>query len=346
MNDHETTKAERISGAGSVFPIKEKQENAGGGGHAGQLYERYLPEGARYSTDENREALQSRASLERAMQNGTILEGNVVLCDADFTLTVDLGCMYGILPREEVQLQYDGSPVRDIAVITRVGKTVCFRITGFSRDAYGRECAVLSRRAAQKECRERFLSFLLPGDVIPAKVTHLEPFGAFVDIGCGIISLLSIDCISVSRISHPKDRFFPGMQIYAVIKSMEPDTGRIYVSHKELLGTWEENAALFSPGQTVTGVVRSIEDYGVFVELTPNLAGLAEFREDITVGQNAAVYIKSMIPERMKVKLVLIDSYRGEGGARKAQYFIRSGHIDRWVYSPAVCPRVIESIFP
>ena len=42
-----------------------------------------------------------------------------------------------------------------------------------------------------------------------------------------------------------------------------------------MLGTWAENAALFSPGQTVTGVVRSVEDYGIFVELTPNLAGLA-----------------------------------------------------------------------
>lgn len=309
------------------------------------LCERYRPEGARFPTQENREALQSRASLERAMQNGLILEGTVVLCDADFTLTVDLGCMYGILPRSEVQLARDGGTVRDIAVITRVGKTVCFLVTGFSHDASGKEVALLSRRAAQKECEERFLSFLTPGDIIPAKVTHLEPFGAFVDIGCGIVSLLSIDCISVSRISHPKDRFFPGMIISVIVRSIEKETGRIYVSHKELLGTWEENAALFAPGQTVTGIVRSIETYGVFVELTPNLAGLAEFREDLSVGQNAAVYIKSLIPERMKVKLVLIDSYRGEGGARKAEYFIRSGHIDRWVYSPASCPRVVESIF-
>ena len=51
------------------------------------------------------------------------------------------------------------------------------------------------------------------GDVINAKVTHLEPFGAFVDIGCGIIGLLSIENISVSRISHPKDRFYVGQNI-------------------------------------------------------------------------------------------------------------------------------------
>jgi len=305
----------------------------------------FRPEGTRYPSQENREALQSRLSLERAMQNKTILEGNVIMCDHDYTLSVGLGCLRGVMFREEVQLTPEGEAVRDIAVITRVGKTICFVIVGFSRDENGNECAILSRKEAQRICKANFLSKLRPGDVIPAKVTHLEHFGAFVDIGCGIVSLLSIDCISVSRISHPKDRFFPGMQIYVIIKSIDGESGRIYVSHKELLGTWEENAAQFSLGQTVTGIVRSIENYGVFVELTPNLAGLAEYREDITVGQFAAVYIKNMIPERMKVKLVLVDSYRGEGYNRKLEYFIRSGHLDRWDYSPAVSQRRVETVF-
>ncbi len=306
---------------------------------------RFRPEGARMATEENRTAMASRAALVRAMENHIILEGSAVLCDGDYTLRVDLGCMYGILRREDVQDTLPGETVRDIAVITRVGKTVCFIVTGFAYDDAGDEYAVLSRKAAQKLCREQFLSKLRPGDVIPAKVTHMEHFGAFVDIGCGIVSLLSIDCISVSRISHPRDRFFPGMQIYVVIKSMEQETGRIYVTHKELLGSWEENAALFLPGQTVTGIVRSIEEYGVFIELTPNLAGLAELHEDITVGQNAAVYIKNLIPERMKVKLVLIDSYRGEGGARRMEYFIRTGHMDQWTYSPACAKRRVETVF-
>lgn len=53
-------------------------------------------------------------------------------------------------------------------------------------------------------------------------MTHLEHFGAFVDIGCGVVSLLSIDCISVSRITHPHDRFSVGDNIKAVIKSVDP----------------------------------------------------------------------------------------------------------------------------
>jgi small subunit ribosomal protein S1 len=191
--------------------------------------------------------------------------------------------------------------------------------------------------------------------VIRARVTHLESFGAFVDIGCGIPSLLSVDSISVSRISHPRDRLYNGQMIWAVVKNIDRGTGRIFVSTKELLGTWEENAARFTPGQTVAGVVRSVEEYGVFVELAPNLAGLAEVRDcdkeavHSLVGRTAAVFIKSIIPERMKIKLVLIDAYRGESAPLpRLHYFIRGDetpHVDRWVYSPAGAKKRIETVF-
>ena len=103
------------------------------------------------------------------------------------SLTVDLGCMKGIIPKEEAVYNVTGEPVKDIAVITRVGKTVCFKIIDFET-RNGETAAILSRRAAQKDCMENFLMTLVPGDIIDAKVTHLEPFGAFVDIGCGIYS--------------------------------------------------------------------------------------------------------------------------------------------------------------
>ena len=195
------------------------------------------------------------------------------------------------------------------------------------------------------------IATLTQGDVIPAAVTHLECFGAFADIGCGIVSLLSIDSISVSRISHPRVRFSPGDRIPVVVKSIDRE-GRIFVSQRELYGTWEENAALFTPGETVTGIVRSIEPYGVFVELTPNLAGLAEPKEGVGVDRTVAVYVKSIIPEKMKVKLIIIDAGRVSdpetAGRRPPRYFTdpkRVFHIDVWRYSPAACPRVIETSF-
>ena len=308
----------------------------------------YLPEGM-YSGSQNNEQFNSFASLERAMAQGKILEAPAILCDGDLSLIVDLGIMQGIIPKSQAALTPVGEQVKDIAIISRVGKPVCFQVIGFESDGNGRTRAILSRRAAQAACLHDYLLCLQSGDIIPARVTHLEHFGAFVDVGCGLASLFSIDSISVSRISHPRDRFYVGMPVRAVVKSVDATEHRIYVSHKELLGTWEENAAKFRVGQTVVGIVRSVEEYGIFVELAPNLAGLAEYRDDVEVGQVAAVFIKNIIPERMKIKLVIIDTCGAERAhsVERMNYFIPPDveHIDYWRYSPDGNHRIIESVF-
>ncbi len=313
----------------------------------------YMPEGMLLRTAENREYISSLSGLERAMTEGKILESTVLLCDSAMRLHVDLYGIRGIIDRREAVLCRPGEELKDIAVITRVGKPICFKVMELLHD--GKETvAILSRRAAQAECLHNYLSDLIPGDIIPAKVTHTEHFGAFVDIGCGIASLLSVDSISVSRIAHPTDRLSVGQTIYTVVKSIDREQQRFFVSMRELLGTWEENAADFEAGQTVSGIVRSIESYGVFVELAPNLAGLAEIREgtsdrDIArVGDRVAVYIKSIIPERMKIKLVLIDSYKGELPPAELRYFVdceHTLHMDRWQYSPDSATKLIETVF-
>ena len=310
--------------------------------------ERYLPEGERLRTARNIEYISSPGGLEKAMIRGEILEAVALVCGGDLSIAVDLGGIRGVIPREEALLPIASDVIKDIAVITRVGKPVCFKVAALTEDRAGRPLALLSRREAQKECLREYLMQLDPGDVIPARVTHMEHFGAFVDVGCGIVSLLSIDAVSVSRISHPSDRFEVGERIFTVVRDIDRETGRMFVSHKELLGTWEENAALFNAGTTVTGIVRSIESYGIFIELAPNLAGLAEYTEGLSAGCGASVYIKSLIPEKMKIKLVLIDSFSLPARRTRCRYFIdgeRVGHISRWVYSPPCCPRVIESVF-
>ena len=133
------------------------------------------------------------------------------------------------------------------------------------------------------------------------------------------------------------------MEIRAVIKSVE--NGRISLTHKELLGTWEENVQRFSVGETVAGIIRSVEDYGAFVELTPNLAGLAEMKEDLRPGQQASVYIKNIIPARMKIKLIIIDTFAYDYRPAEPEYFYHGDHIDSFCYSPASSEKVIATIF-
>ncbi len=304
----------------------------------------FLPEGMSIGTPANRRALASVYGLQEAMADGRTLEGRVTLCDGAHDLHVDLGCMKGIIPRAEGALGIDSGAVRDIALISRVGKPVAFRVTGFEQGADGETRAVLSRRAVQADCVQKLIRRLAAGDVIGARVTHLESFGVFADVGAGLSALMPIDSISVSRIPHPNVRFQPGQDIRAVVKGVD-EQDRITLSHKELLGTWEQNAAEFEAGQTVAGVVRSVEKYGVFVELTPNLAGLAEYAEGVEAGQGASVYIKSILPERMKIKLIIVDSFAGTAAIPPVRYFTDCDHLDRWIYSPETCGKVIETVF-
>ena len=305
---------------------------------------RFKPEGKLLNTQKNIDFKANALSLTSAMESRQILEAKAIVCDSRHNLIVDLGCMKGIIPREEGALGISEGTTRDIAVISRVGKPVSFVIDKISSDRHGRPYATLSRRAVQQQCMDEYISGLRCGDVIDGRVTHLEPFGAFIDIGCGIPSLMSIDTMSVSRISHPSDRFTVGMDIRAVVRQKESD-GRISLSHRELLGTWAENAALFNVGETVTGIVRSVEEYGIFVEIMPNLAGLAERREGVEAGCAASVYIKSIIPERMKIKLVLVDTFRADTSPLPPKYFFSGSHMDRFIYSPRSSDKYIESIF-
>lgn len=308
----------------------------------------YYPEGILFNTQENQNIIRSAEAITEAQKTGKILEAYALICDNEHNLTVDLPGMKGIIPRNDGAVGIEDGSVRDVALISRVSKPVCFKVMSINRDRLGNPVsALLSRKEAQYECYENYIKKLVPGDIIDAKVTHIEPFGCFVDIGCGISSMIPVDAVSVSRIADPSDRFSVFQDIRVVVKHTEQRKKypRICLTHKELLGTWAENAAMFNAGETVAGVVRSIEDYGIFVELAPNLAGLAELKENVFPGQLASVYIKAIIPDKMKIKLIIADTISGEKVSKDLKYFVDGNHIDYWKYTTENSPKFIETDF-
>ena len=110
----------------------------------------FYPEGKLISTTENLNAMQSFASLNDAFHEGRILEAKAIVCDCAHNLIVDLGVMKGIIPREEGAIGIREGRVRDIAVISRVNRPVCFGITDFLTNDAGRTVAILSRRLPQE----------------------------------------------------------------------------------------------------------------------------------------------------------------------------------------------------
>lgn len=300
----------------------------------------YYPEGT------NRDLIKkftSTAELKAAIKSREIIEGRVTVCDSQHNLYVDLGSYTGIIPRIEGAIGILEGTTRDIALISKVNRVVCFRIMGLHKNDDGEIVPVLSRRNVQLECNSEYIEKLKVGDVIDAKVTRLEGFGAFIDIGCGINSLIPIDMLSVSRISHTKERLKTGQIIRTVLKSR--DSNKLTFSLKELLGTWDENIRSFTQGETVTGIVRSVETYGVFVELTPNLTGLADPRDDLTPGQRVSVFIKSISSDKMKIKLAIVEAFAEKAAPKELDYYTIDDHIDSWYYSPQGAVKSVFTVF-
>lgn len=301
---------------------------------------RFPPEGLLYDTLENQEAIAGRRGLETACIEGRVLEARAVRCDGNCNLYVELCGHTVAIPRGEAVI--DPARQKDVAILSRVGRPVCFKVLHVSNSHAEEPRFVLSRRAAQEEAMDYFMTKLSPGEILWCRVTRLECFGAFVDIGRGIPSFIGIENISVSRIRHPADRFRLGQLIPAVVTEIDRVLNRVSLSHKELLGNWEENAAFFNAGDTVEGIVRGLEPYGVFIELSPNLSGLAEPRADLHEGQRVCVYIKSIIPEKMKIKLSVVDVLPDCPIRRPLRYFMPGRRIVGWDYGNDTAERPAE----
>lgn len=93
-----------------------------------------------------------------------------------------------------------------------------------------------------------------------------------------------------------------------MIKSIDKDNNKIVLSYKELLGDWDENIKEYNEKTVVEGIVKEADKFknGIFIELKPNLVGLAEYKEGVEYGQKVNVYIKKIIKERKKIKLLII----------------------------------------
>ena len=281
----------------------------------------YLPERMQPTIAYTREA------LEQAQRRGELVTARAIRCGERHDLIVDLGCCTGHIPREETAEGIAEGQVREIAILRCVGQPVCANVIGWTEEG---DC-LLSRRAAQRTAMDWRLRESSPGDILPAVVTNCTEFGAFCDIGCGVTALLGVRQICVSRLRHAAELLAPGQQIFAAIRTIDPTRRRIFLTQRELLGTWEENAAQFRAGQTVTGTVRAVKEYGAFIELTPNLSGLAENDGTLRVGDGVVVYIRAIVPESLKLKLSVLQTLPPQ--PRPALRYVQTeGHIRQWRY--------------
>lgn len=262
----------------------------------------YTPEGWNYNTN-----VLTRDVIYNAIDNKDVLQGIVKRCDENYNLHVSLGNgIDAVMPRNEIEAinaDKDGCP-RESLCTGKVNKFVQFRVKEMNDSGD----IIISRKDVQKDALNWIKNDLQVGQKVQGIVKNIKPYGVFIEIGGGVVGLAHIEDLSVARIKSPSERVKIGQKIDVLVKSIDRNDGKVILSYKELLGTWEENVKNFKEKTQVKGIVRETEknNNGIFIELTPNLVGMAEYVDGLEYGETVDVFIKKIIPEKKKIKLIVV----------------------------------------
>ena len=261
------------------------------------IYQKFIPEGWNETEIDN---------FDFETDKSKVFQGIVKRFDEKNNLFVKFGANNGIIPSDQIEglyLDSDGN-IKTKVVRNKLNKYVQFKVMDIDENGN----YVLSRKVVQKEALNWFENETKKGDIIEGIVTNIRPYGAFVEVGGGVVGLLHIEDMSISRIKSPEERFKVGDHINVMIKSINDD--KIELTYKELLGTWDDNIKEFEEKKTYNGIVRNCDSNkkGIFIELKPNLVGMAEYAENIEYGKDVSVYIKKIDYDKKKIKLIIKDN--------------------------------------
>lgn len=246
-------------------------------------------------------------NVERAMAEGTPVIARVKEA-VKGGLRVEVMGLQGFMPASLASDSY----IPDLSVLA--GQEMEVQVIEFDR---AKKRAVVSRkeldRAIKSKRREEVLKTLERGAEVDGKVTKLMNYGAFIDIG-GVEGLAHISDLSWGRIKHPSDIINEGDTVRAIIREINPTTGKISLSLKTAESDPWQNIEKYQVGQTYPGKVMNIIQSGAFVELEPGLEGylhiseLSEGQVDkvedvVQRGQEVTVRIKDYNTSTKKMSL-------------------------------------------
>jgi len=179
---------------------------------------------------------------------------------------------------------------------------------------------ILNRERDQR--RTDAASALAPGQVLRGKVTRIQPFGAFVDIG-GVDGLLHVSEIAHKRVENPEDHLSVGDEIEVKLLEIKDDGQRISLSMKALVeDPWDAYVRDHPKGRIVPGKVTRIATFGAFVEVADGIEGLAHIsqlspvpintvKDVVRMGAELSVRIHEIDYERHRIGLSLLTD-RGD----------------------------------
>jgi len=196
---------------------------------------------------------------------------------------------------------------------------------------------LLSRRNVERAevdaARSETVGTLTPGSTVHGKVTRIQPFGAFVDIGGGVEGLLHVSNISRKRVEDVSEALNVGQDVQVMILDIKEGGRRIGLGMKQLEpDPWDDAVHRFRDDQIVEATVVKVLDFGAFCELEPGLEGLLHVSQmgdgggqrggrnkpGCAPGEKLNVRISSIDPMERRISLSMLDSRGAKLGSEEA----------------------------
>jgi small subunit ribosomal protein S1 len=278
--------------------------------------------------------------LENAFQAGLAVDGKVESAIKG-GYEVRIARARAFCPLSQIDIVRSADPA------LHVGKTYTFRIIEY-KDG-GKSIVVSRRKQLEDEQQARAAAVrksIVPGAVLPGRVTSVLDFGAFVDLGGGIQGLLHVSEMSWSRAITPGAVVAPGDQVTVKVLRVDDGTGKISLGLKQLQDDpWSTVGTTYEVGQVRSGRVTRVTEFGAFVELEPGIEGLAHastfpptgrprgWAESAPVDTTAAFEILSVDLAQKRIGVALVQEGRAAGGTAPQGVFapgtIVTGKVER-----------------
>ena len=201
--------------------------------------------------------------LEQIRIQGEIIEIPIIEA-SQYGIYGKLKGIKGFIPRNQISIN------RNVDPSEYVGKTLKVKILE-TKNKKGRRQLVLTSRAVEKlekEAKDKEVwETIKEGEIYEGTVKNLQDYGAFVEIN-GIDGLLHINEIAWTRIKHPSEVLKTGDKINVKVKNVDKENKRLSLSYKATVKSpWAKFLDKYQKGDTVTGVVTRIVDFGAFVKV-------------------------------------------------------------------------------
>ena len=276
---------------------------------------------SRYPSGEARQS----DMLYKAFKSGRPVEGTVMAVNK-WGLGVSVEGLRAFCPVSQIDTDFTEN-LESFRHRSMAFKIIRFRDRGRSIVLSRRALVVAEQAKDAGAVRER----VTEGAELSGSVTRLENFGAFVDLGARVEGLIHVSELRHERVVHPQDVLQPGQEVKVKVIAVK-DLGnrrkeRISLSLKALeKSPWTEARARFRAGSVVTGKVESLEDFGAFVELAPNVRGMIHVsemssrrvnhpRDVLSSGQEVKVAILEIDDRRQRFRLSMKRAEQMEGEA-------------------------------